>query len=219
MEKIKTKTKKKIVGNGGNRNLGKVFSDLYKQQKDSALVYRKNRDNGFKTICGFIEERTGVDYDKLSSKSRKRDLSDLRCLFYHLSQKYLDASLVSMATYMNRDHATALHAIRNLHPMLFETDKDYRRLVVEFSEIYTRDSFSMRTQKYKQAEVEANLMLIEKNRLLNDEVASLKKQIVDMNRKIEESESLFMPVINKIPEDKLYIVRERLEAMIYMMNK
>lgn len=216
MEKTKTKRK---VGNGGNARLGKVFRDINKDNQNAVAVYRKNRDNVFKTICSFIEEQTEIGYDKLSSKSRKRDLSDLRCLFYYLSHKYLDASYTSMAIYMNRDHATALHALRNIHPMLIETDKDYRRLVVEFSQIYTRDSFYMKTDRQKKAEVEANLLLVEENILLSNEIASLKKEIININKRIEESGDLFAPLINKIPEDKLYIVRERLEAMLIMMNR
>lgn len=218
MEKTKQvkqvkKTKRRVKPFNG------MYSDVNKTQKIFSLPYIKNRDNGFKAIISFIEERTGITYEQMSSNSRKRELSDIRCLFYHLGQKYLDASSVSMGKYMNRDHATVLHAIANIHPMLAEVDKGYIELLGGFSQLYTRESFSIRSKNDLKKDVETSLSLVDKNRELNEEIVALKKEIIAINSRISQSESLLLPIINKIPEDKLYIAKERIEAMVYMMTK
>ena len=77
----KTKKKRRVKPFNG------MYSDVNKTQKILSLHYIKNIDKGFKTIISFIEEKTGITYEQMSSNSRKRELSDITCLFYHLGQK------------------------------------------------------------------------------------------------------------------------------------
>jgi hypothetical protein len=211
----KSRTKRKI-GNGGNKNLGKN-KGIYTFGAKDRIVYVKNREAGFETIVKFIEEHTGVTQEVMKSNTRIRIVSDCRCLFYHLSRTYLDASYDSMAKYMNRDHSTAVHAIKNIHPVLLSCSKSYSKMISDFSLLYNKELLGIKPKDEGLEDIDGELDLISKNNMLIDEIVSLKKTIYDMRTQVEQSDHILTPVINKIPTDKLYLVKERLEAMVKML--
>ena len=211
----KSRTKRKI-GNGGNKNLGN-HKGIYTFGAKDRIVYVKNREAGFETIVKFIEEHTGVTQEVMKSNTRIRIVSDCRCLFYHLSRTYLDASYDSMAKYMNRDHSTAVHAIKNIHPVLLSCSKSYSKMISDFSLLYNKELLGIKPKDEGLEDIDDELDLISKNNMLIDEIVSLKKTIYDMRTQVEQSDHILTPVINKIPTDKLYLVKERLEAMVKML--
>jgi hypothetical protein len=211
----KSRTKGKI-GNGGNKNLGK-HKGIYTFGAKDRIVYVKNREAGFETIVKFIEEHTGVTQEVMKSNTRIRIVSDCRCLFYHLSRTYLDASYDSMAKYMNRDHSTAVHAIKNIHPVLLSCSKSYSKMIIDFSLLYNKELLGIKPKDEGLEDIDGELDLISKNNMLIDEIVSLKKTIYDMRTQVEQSDHILTPVINKIPTDKLYLVKERLEAIVKML--
>lgn len=211
----KSRTKKK-VGNGGNKNLGK-YKGVYTFGEKDRIVYVKNREAGFETIVKFIEEHTGVTQEVMKSNRRIRIISDCRCLFYYLSRSYLDASYDSMAKYMNRDHSTAIHAIKNIHPVLLSCSKSYSKMISDFSLLYNKELLGIKPKDEGLENIDVEIDLISKNNMLIDEIVSLKKTIFDMRTQVEQSDHILTPVINKIPTDKLYLVKERLEAMVRML--
>lgn len=211
----KSRTKRKI-GNGGNKNLGN-HKGIYTFGAKDRIVYVKNREAGFETIVKFIEEHTGVTQEVMKSNTRIRIVSDCRCLFYHLSRTYLDASYDSMAKYMNRDHSTAVHAIKNIHPVLLSCSKSYSKMISDFSLLYNKELLGIKPKDEGLEDIDGEIDLISKNNMLIDEIVSLKKTIYDMRTQVEQSDHILTPVINKIPTDKLYLVKERLEAMVKML--
>ena len=199
------------------KRINKVYKGVYAFRGKDRITYIKNRDAGFDVIVNFIEEHTGVTKEVLKSNTRLRIVSDCRCLFYYLSRIYLDASYESAAKYMNRDHSTALHAIKNIHPALLSFSKNYSKLIDDFSLLYNKELLGMNEKDERLDEINSELDLIKRNNMLIDEIVSLKKTIFNMKTQIEQSEHILTPVINKIPAEKLYLVKDRLEAMVKML--
>ena len=69
-----------------------------------------------------IIDETGVD---IRIKSRKRHQQDLQKIFCKFAHWHLRLSLSFIGKYIDRDHASVLHACRK-YDNLYATDKDFR---------------------------------------------------------------------------------------------
>ena len=69
-----------------------------------------------------ILDETGVD---IRIKSRKRHQQDLQKIFCKFAHWHLRLSLSFIGKYIDRDHASVLHACRK-YDNLYATDKDFR---------------------------------------------------------------------------------------------
>lgn len=68
----------------------------------------------------------GVDMKSINSKSRKREIAQARQAAMALCKRYTTQSVSRIGQVVgNRDHATVLHALKNVEDLL-ETDKDFR---------------------------------------------------------------------------------------------
>jgi hypothetical protein len=98
-----------------------------------------------------------VNYDKLVSKTRKREVTEARQLIASMIKKYSEtASLSFIGKRINRDHATVLHSIRVWNNLVDTNPNKYK--------IYQRVSTKIdlaikeRSQKPKQKEISAEDM-------------------------------------------------------------
>ena len=67
----------------------------------------------------------------ISVKSRKKDIVTARVMYYYLSRKYTSASYERIAGYLNRNHATAIHSLKNYDNWkfaMFEYSKELEKL-------------------------------------------------------------------------------------------
>lgn len=73
-----------------------------------------------------VSEFYGVEPNSINTRSRKREVVQVRQVAMFLAKKYLDMSTSKIGQYIgNRDHATVLHACKAV-TNLAETDKQFR---------------------------------------------------------------------------------------------
>ena len=80
-------------------------------------------------IKALVEIETKIK--DISVKSRKRDIVNARVMYYYLSRKYTSASYERIAGYLNRNHATAIHSLKNYDSWkfaMFEYSKELEKL-------------------------------------------------------------------------------------------
>jgi hypothetical protein len=107
-----------------------------------------------------ILDETGVD---IRIKSRKRHQQDLQKIFCKFAHWHLKLSLSFIGKYINRDHASVLHACKK-YDNLYATDKDFREkadfFIGRFHVIDSREE----TQIIKKALIELIDRISEKDR-------------------------------------------------------
>lgn len=78
------------------------------------------------TIIKKVAEFYGVEVNSINTRSRKREVVQVRQVAMYLAKKYLDLSSSKIGQYVGkRDHATVLHACKSI-TNLIETDKQFR---------------------------------------------------------------------------------------------
>ena len=80
-------------------------------------------------IKALVEIETKIK--DISVKSRKRNIVNARVMYYYLSRKYTSASYERIAGYLNRNHATAIHSLKNYDSWkfaMFDYSKELEKL-------------------------------------------------------------------------------------------
>ncbi len=73
-----------------------------------------------------VSDFYGVEVESVNTRSRKREVVQVRQVAMYLAKKYLDMSTAKIGLYIGkRDHATVLHACKTI-TNLAETDKQFR---------------------------------------------------------------------------------------------
>ena len=107
-----------------------------------------------------ILDETGVD---IRIKSRKRHQQDLQKIFCKFGHWHLRLSLSFIGSYINRDHASVLHACRK-YDNLYSTDKDFREKADFFIGRFLVIDAKEETQIIKKALIELIERISEKDR-------------------------------------------------------
>ena len=107
-----------------------------------------------------ILDETGVD---IRIKSRKRHQQDLQKIFCKFGHWHLRLSLSFIGSYINRDHASVLHACRK-YDNLYSTDKDFREKADFFIGRFLAIDSKEETQVIKKALIELIERISEKDR-------------------------------------------------------
>lgn len=80
----------------------------------------------YQQIIDYILRRENIQLEEIRKKergkSRKRELVFIRQLCMYFARKKTKASLSQVGTYMSRDHATVLHAIKTINNLI-DTDR------------------------------------------------------------------------------------------------
>ena len=104
-----------------------------------------------------------IDVDKLTSKSRKRELVDSRMIFCAVARKHGGYTLTQIGKLLNTHHATVLHAVRSYddistYDSSFRTSYVKARGVFDFCDPRERESVRQRdrreTEKQRNRETE-----------------------------------------------------------------
>jgi len=70
-----------------------------------------------------VETLTGISFDLMKGKSRKREIVEARHLAMYMEKKYTKSSLKSIGLkYGGRDHSTVIHSCNNITNLLFTED-------------------------------------------------------------------------------------------------
>ena len=91
-----------------NKALGKI--EQYKKYEHYNFLMEILRD---------VSKKTGVSMELLQSKSRDREITDARFIYFRRAKERTKYSLKRIGMEVNRDHATVLHGIKEAN----ETDQ------------------------------------------------------------------------------------------------
>jgi len=89
---------------------------------------KKQDIRNIKNLFERIEIVTGVTSDELKSRSRKRDYSDARKIFFYHCVENLEITTVESGKLLNRDHSTVIHNV-NAARQYRKTDAMFKSLI------------------------------------------------------------------------------------------
>jgi hypothetical protein len=156
-----------------------------------------------KEIIEKVSNEFGIDITK---RTRKREYIYARAVYFKLAQDIFRRSLTSIGNDIGLDHATVLHAINNVFP----TIQMFEPFVVKrYNKLYDRIKFENEMHK------EIPITTEEAAR----EIMDLRYRLSFAEAQARKTMSLgpFEDLLCRIPEDKIDLVRVRLDAMIKML--
>lgn len=75
-----------------------------------------------------VSTDTGHPWEKIATKSRKRDVTEPRQMFHYFMKKYSSLSLAAIGSYTLRDHATVLNSVKVISDLI-ETNPAKREFI------------------------------------------------------------------------------------------
>ena len=101
-----------------------ITIDLARAVLANAVKVSK-RQITFELITETVCSHYNIDVDLLYGKSRKREISDARQVVMYLAKKLTQLSSTNIGLRLSRNHATVLHACKNIEERL-SVEKDLR---------------------------------------------------------------------------------------------
>jgi hypothetical protein len=90
----------------------------------------------YEMICKYVFANEGVDWLLHDSKKRDRELVFARQLSIYIGNTFFpDETWATLGAIFHRDHATAMHAVKNIKDLMF-SDAEIRRKVFTYSEYF-----------------------------------------------------------------------------------
>lgn len=86
------------------------------------------------SVVSAIVKTTGIEFSKVQSHSRRREIVDARHLFCYFARKESKMSFKEIGDIINRDHASVMHA-SNKVKNLMEYDKEFMQKVPEITSL------------------------------------------------------------------------------------
>src|SRR6056300_756872 len=148
-----------------------------------------------KQIRNYMETCLGID---LSFRTRKRSNVYARAVYFKLCKEYTRLSLTDIGASVNVDHATVIHGINNVFPIVMQYDGHLQDLYEDYKYSNNHDAESI-FENY--------------SRLLKENI-ELRNKIKD----VKDSESLldrrFIDLYNEIPKQKINDVYDKLDVIV-----
>jgi len=82
------------------------------------------------SIVNSVVNVTGIEFIKIQSVTRKREILYARHLFCYFARKRTKLSLQEIGNILNRDHATVLHSVKTVKDLL-TYDREFIEIVPE----------------------------------------------------------------------------------------
>jgi hypothetical protein len=162
-----------------------------------------------KNIRDFVEEKTQLD---LTNKSRKREYVYARSVFFYLTKKYVGSRYNEMARELNCHHATVLHSLNNIIPIIFNEEPKLKSICENFLNVFKEEIIS--DSKNKKDIISENIDLkIRLSRYQDAEAKNDKVKVVQ-----NTIDSRFAKLIEETPEDKLDDLYVAMKAKVRMLN-
>lgn len=176
----------------------------------------------YNKIIDLVNKKTGLDIRK---RSRKQDYVFSRCIYYDIAYNHLKlGTLYEVGKQLGLDHATVIHSLKNILPILDNYAPEFITIRDEVLDILDYDI----DQNEDHGDVldlrRALSDLREKNSALRMTISELKaeKDLIEQ----DHNESVYnnnedikdmIRMIREVPEDKVSTLKTRLEPIIYMI--
>ena len=163
-------------------------------------------------LIKYINDYAGID---ISDKCRKSHYVFSRTVYFRIAAEYIPDTLMNIASAVNRDHSTAIHA-RNMFKEI-ERYKVYANMYndacayMEFVDGAALEEYNERLESQK-------AFLAEQIAKLNDVIRNQRQTIEEQNKLLdkaglEEHEVKY----RDLPSEKKYIFKERVNAILKMI--
>ena len=146
-------------------------------------------------IRNYMESCLGID---LSFKTRKRNAVYARAVYFKLCKEYTRLSLTDIGANVGVDHATVIHGINNVFPIVMQYDGHLQDLYQDYKFSNKHDSESI-FENYSR--------LLRENVKLRSEIKETKEGIMDRK---------FIDLYNGIPDARREDVYTKLDAIVKM---
>ena len=141
-----------------------------------------------------VEEATMQD---LSSRRRQRELVYARAIYFKLCKEKTTSTLKKIADTLGLNHATVLHAINNVFPLI---KKDEPYLYEIYSRIKNSDDLKYIKENY-------NALRKEHEGLINKYEKLIKLKTVDEHTELVD-------IVRQIPNEHIDVAKVRVKAMV-----
>ena len=163
-----------------------------------------------KGIRTHIENCLNID---LSLRTRKRNYVYARAVYFKLCKEYTRLSLNDIGLSINMDHASVLHAINNVFPLVMQYDGHLQDLYEDYKLSNKYDTESM---------FESYSRIIRENMKLRREIKNIKEEYgvecgfeaVNVNTEEGLVDKEFMSLYREIPEAKKEDVYTKLDTIV-----
>ena len=133
-------------------------------------------------ILNLVSQSTGVSVEELKSRKRNKTIVFARRIYLYFARESTQFSYASISSYLNRDHATAIHQIREHHNAMDVNaksgpDREYLDMYADFLDYLGKDTVADRLKAEREAR-KAEIEERRKERCLN----TRRERYTDKNR-------------------------------------
>lgn len=119
-------------------------------------------------IKDYVQDQTGLD---LATKSRERDYVYARAIYFYLCREYTPLTTKKIGESLGKDHATVLHAIKNVIPIILRHEEALANVCLNFRD---ENRSYIDIKKRKLDLILDNKKLVIENELLKNELNTIK---------------------------------------------
>ena len=187
------------------------------QQAEADLQNKLYNKIKIEKIKQFVDRYYGFNIER---NTRRDEYIKARTMYYFLSRTYTSQPLSDIGGLLNRDHSTVIHSLSKNHEFYAKYNQVYRNGLDSFND-YAIRYVEMLERKQQSEKGIDNIAM--KESVLHYENIKLKEQLNELHTEhqllLESAKvsSVLGEIVNKIPENKLPIVVERLNAMVKML--
>jgi len=187
------------------------------QQAEEDIKGKLHNKIKIEKIKQFVDRYYGFNIER---NTRKDEYVRARTMYYFLSRTYTSQPLSEIGALLNRDHATVIHSLNKNHEFYAKHNQVYKNGLDSYNDYAIR---YVQMLERKQIDTEGIDSVALKESVLFLENTKLKEELTELHAEhqmlLEASRvsSVLGNIVNKIPENKLPIVVERLNAMVKML--
>lgn len=89
-----------------------------------------NNNPSINSIVSAIVKVTGIEFNRIQSPKRQREIVNARQLFCYFTRKRTELSFSEIGDIINRDHATVIHSVKEIKNLL-TYDREFKEIVPE----------------------------------------------------------------------------------------
>ncbi len=132
-----------------------------------------NQQDNLQTILRIIEDETGVNEFKLSSKARQREILWARYIFCRMAKDCLSWTERQIYTFVNIDRTSLIH-VQYRHNRLMETNAEYMSYYSHVSRRFTKEMLENPQDKILNQRELGNIFKFNRGMLIGVELAEVR---------------------------------------------
>jgi hypothetical protein len=177
-------------------------------------LYNKIR---IEKIKQFVDRYYGFNIEK---NTRVDEYVRARTMYYFICRSYTPQPFSNIGALLNRDHSTVIHSLKNNHEFYANNDQFYKNGLESFYDYIVRYVGLLEPEDDLSEDILHKALketvLARENILLKEQLSELNAEHQLLLQSVKVS-AVLGEMVNKIPQNKLPIVVERLNAMIKML--